>query len=1370
MYLLELVYSLEQVYSWMIIKTSLSIIFFSLFVSLPLTVVAQNRLSFEQSAISISTTQYGGFLIDSEGFIWIGPTGLGVLRYDGHELKSFTDQVKGRMISSIVEDKEGGIWIASFSNGITHYNKATGEFTNYTHSETDSNSLCSDNISFSPQKLFVDKNNILWVGTDDVGLCAYDKGADRWTLFPFDPSSNNGVNDNTVVSITEGSGGVLWIGTVRGGLNQYNKNNGKWTHYKHNPEDPKSISSNWIYSLLVDSGGVLWLGTKNGGLNRFNMGSNDFTHFKNRMDDETSISGNDVWSIYEDSIGSIWVTHMGSTISGLDALDKETGIFTRYAHNPKDPGSVGSNSVMRIFEDERTHTYWVVNFDGSIDRHDDNANYFKHWPGDPGNPNNLSDKSILPILEDRNGVVWVGTMAGGLNRIDRESGEITVFQPDPEDKRSIPNLRVTALAEDDDGVLWIGFWGGTLVSFDAEAGECINFYSHDSTDPASITENELIKYITQDRDDSNILWVASMKGGLDRFDKRKGEFTHYKTDPSDPHSISYDSLVSIYDDGDGVLWIATYGGGLNKFNKASEKFVAYRHNKTDDTSIGSNTIYEILRSSTDEYWISRKGGISLFDSSTGQFTNYNTDGEGHPFGPVGGLLEGDDGNIWFSTVGSGIVRFNPSTQAFKRYTQSDGLHGNTFFWNSSLKTASGELWFGGANGIESFTPASLKENPIIPRIVLTAFTQGGISLLKGVSPEKLQSVVLDWNKNYFEFRYAALNYAAPEKNQYAYMLEGWDEDWYQSGENPFGRYSGLTSGEYRLRLRGSNNDGVWNKEGKSILIKVTAPFWESSWFYGVLLLLLIVIMAAVMFYVVRLRQEISDRKWAQEGLRLSEAQFKSLSENSQDFIRRYDKDCRHLYQNAAAYKVSGFTEKEFVGKSLKELGFENDLCELWEYKINQVFRTKESASEIFELEGPDGVLFLDWRLFPEFGEDGTVDTVLAVSRDITENKNLESQLIQSQKMKALGTLTGGIAHDFNNLLSIIHGNVELIEVTSKLDDKSRSRLSSIMKATKRAAKLTKQLLGFSSRQATSIEITNINRVIEELDSVIERSLTPEISVNQNLATGLWSTEIDVGDFEDVLLNLLINARDAMVGGGKLCIETSNKLLDAKFCSRHAGLSPGEYVCLLISDTGAGIELDKIDQIFEPFFTTKPQGKGTGLGLAMVFGFAQRSRGHINVQSMPGEGATFKLYLPKSLSTVLQQAETEAERLEDPTGSETILVVDDEQGLREMVESLLMGLGYTVITATDGKQALSILKKQPGIDLLFSDVVMPSGVNGYELAEQVRMSNPRIKVLLTSGYVDKTITHAGHERFKANVLTKPYSLRVLAFRVRATLDS
>ena len=396
--------------------------------------------------------------------------------------------------------------------------------------------------------------------------------------------------------------------------------------------------------------------------------------------------------------------------------------------------------------------------------------------------------------------------------------------------------------------------------------------------------------------------------------------------------------------------------------------------------------------------------------------------------------------------------------------------------------------------------------------------------------------------------------------------------------------------------------------------------------------------------------------------------------------------------------------------------------------------------------------------------------VILVFRDVTQQYQTEEALRRSQKMDAIGQLSGGIAHDFNNRLGVIIGYLDFLRNHFSKDEKPRQWVETATHATLRCMDLTRQLLAFSRRESEKKKVMNINEELKELETMISRSVTPEVEVEYFLAEDLWLTETDPGEFQDTILNLAINARDAMPDGGRLLIETNNKYLDVNYADLNPEVEPGDYVQLMLSDTGTGMEGGILEHIFEPFFTTKPEGKGTGLGMAMVYGFVKRYGGFIKVYSEPGAGTIVRLCLPRSAASESAVIVNNVYEADAPTGNETILIVDDEADLLQLAECYLNDLGYRTHLAGNVAQALEILAKEEGkIDLLFSDVVMPGGLNGYELAQQATEFWPHIKVLLTSGFTSKTLAHQGLARFAAHLLNKPYRKADLAQRIRRVLD-
>jgi len=389
--------------------------------------------------------------------------------------------------------------------------------------------------------------------------------------------------------------------------------------------------------------------------------------------------------------------------------------------------------------------------------------------------------------------------------------------------------------------------------------------------------------------------------------------------------------------------------------------------------------------------------------------------------------------------------------------------------------------------------------------------------------------------------------------------------------------------------------------------------------------------------------------------------------------------------------------------------------------------------------------------------------------DETQRWQLEEQLRQSQRLEAVGQLTGGVAHDFNNLLTVIIGNAEIITESLSLESKLRVLSEMIQEAAYRGAELTSSLLAFARRQPLDPKNIDVNQLLGGLASLLKRAIGEETEVEWVLSEGLWLAQVDPAQLENAILNLALNARDAMFRGGKLMIETQNITVSESYAFSH-DMSAGEYIQLCVSDTGVGIDPDNLAKVFEPFFSTKTKEKGTGLGLAMVYGFVKQSNGHINIYSEPNEGTTVKLYLPAVSGADNAVAYLPKRTALSETGNETILVVEDDALVRAYVVSQLEAFGYQVYQAANGVEALNILKEQSRIELLFTDVVMPHGISGRELSLQAKALLPDLKVLFTSGYTENSIVHHGRLDEGVQLLSKPYNRHELAEKIRQTLDT
>lgn len=485
-----------------------------------------------------------------------------------------------------------------------------------------------------------------------------------------------------------------------------------------------------------------------------------------------------------------------------------------------------------------------------------------------------------------------------------------------------------------------------------------------------------------------------------------------------------------------------------------------------------------------------------------------------------------------------------------------------------------------------------------------------------------------------------------------------------------------------------------------------------------------------------------------------------------DKLREIAAKVRVINVNSAALELHGAASRDELLGALNRI-FNDSSYRVFAQEISALAAGEESVpfeGEVCTLSGESRLV--TGHAYRLQSDDDSVRMLIATI-DITEQRGTEAALRRSQKMEAIGKISGGIAHDFNNILGIIIGNLDLLKLGMASNEKQLKRVDTALQAALRAAELTRQLLGFSRLQAQQQETVVLNEIITGMESLIERSLTPAIEVHYRLQPGLWPTSINVGDCKDALLNLVINARDSIQDSGSIELETENYRLTPERTDSRLTLPPGDYVRLRISDTGQGIEKSDLEHIFEPFFTTKQQGEGTGLGLSMVFGFVSRSDGGIDVDSIPGQGTTFSLLLPCAKAAPPQRTREAIDASDLELEGMTILAVDDEPQLLDLARSYLESWGLEVVTANSGLEALQQLSQRADIDILFTDVVMPGGISGYELAKRALETHPGTRVLFTSGFANK-VRQDTDAIPSSHLLNKPYNRKQLEEKLRQVL--
>lgn len=887
-------------------------------------------------------------LQDREGFMWFA-TGDGLDRYDGNTMTVFRyDEtnpysISGNSIYALLETKDGTLWIGTDPGGLNRYNRETSRFTAFKNDKTNPASL-SDNGVWS---LFEDSRGTLWVGTRN-GLNAMDRTNGTFKAY---------LAGNIIYRIIEDRSGMLWVGT-REGLFRLDPATGETQQYRNDPDDPNSLSSNRVWGLCIDSRGVFWVATRGGGINRFDPKTEKFAAYQNNPDDPNSLSDNNTWNIYEDRSGTLWVaTERG----GLNRFEREQETFVDYQHNPNDPFSLSHNDVYGLFED-RSGVLWITSRRGGVNRLYpalQRFNYYRHIP----EVTSLKVNNIGGIWESPDGLLWVGTVGGGLNRINRQTGEVKTYLNDAKNPVSISGNDIYTLYQDAGGMLWIGLQGAGLSRLDPETEQFTSFKTR-LDNPKSIASNYITAILSAG---DGQLWLGTLGYGLDLFDPVASEAVNFKHDASNTNSLGEDTIYNLAADPSGKIWIATGRAGADLFDPQTKTFTHYTHDASNTQTIIDNTVNAIYPAK-DAVWMGTSGGLSRLNRTSGLFRNYTLK-DGLPNNTIYGILPDDQGNIWLST-GKGLSRFDPKTGTFRNFDPIDGLQSNQFNLFSYHRGPTGELFFGGPNGLNSFFPAAVQDNSYLPQVIFTGFQLFNQPVNPG-SPElprslnQLESLTLRYDQSVFTFEFASDNYQAGRKNLFQYKMEGFDKDWSPPSTRRQAFYTNLDPGVYTFMVRAANNDGLWNNaQPRTLKLTIEPPWWRTSWFYG----LMIISAILLVFFAVQARINGVQRRNRELEQHVFErtSELRSTNQQLRDEIELREK-IQHQLETANARLQNQIEEITALRDDLRELAVRDVLTGLY----NRRYLEEQLALDVIKSQQsgqPISVLMLDIDHFKAFND------------------------------------------------------------------------------------------------------------------------------------------------------------------------------------------------------------------------------------------------------------------------------------------------------------------------------------------------------------------------------------------------------------------
>jgi len=779
---------------------------------------------------------------DKYGFIWV-TTRNGIAKFDGSDFTVYRPAPPGvkrsvaQFYQTIAHSRDGNLWFCSWGNGLLKLDLATERFTFFRHDDRKPNTIAGNNVWFA----FEDRDGMMWVSSQG-GLSRLDPKTGVATVYRHDPRQPDSLANPMPTQVVQDKDGMLWVGTYGGGLDRLNPATGKFSHYRHDDRNPNSLANDSVEGLFLDTDGTLWIAT-DGGLDHFDPQSGRFTLFQHDPNDPGSLANNAVLKVMRDSRGQLWTSHWGG---GIHRMDPRTGKFIHYRYDPGDPLSVASNMTAYMTE-SRDHALWIATSNGLV-RFDEESGRFHSMFQQTGLSATSGRMLVSGMVTDRLGRLWTVSEDAGAVRYDPATRTSRHYLPEPGNPRSLSEVAITAIAVDADGTVWLTTRAG-LDRYDART-DSFERITLSRYAPQGATSDSTISDLAIDR--NGMLWMSVYGVGLQRFDPKRKVLTIYTHDPASPGSLANNLTNAVLAARDGSIWVAA-DAGLSRLDPASGKFT----NFTERDGLSTQIANDLAELPDGTILVATDVGVNRYDARTGRFTAFTVQ-QGMPSNYVMSLEPDDRGNIWAGTD-KGLVRIAPSAGKIRVYDARDGLPSNQFWNHAAYRAADGTMYFGTTDGLTSFHPDSFKDNPDPPPVYITELSLFKHKVVAGphsplaTSVHLAKAVTLDYRQSSVGFRFAALNYRWPAKNQYAYQLEGFDRGWtYVDSAHREAAYTNLSPGNYVFRVKASNNDGVWNDTGAALAVTIAPPWWQ-TWTFRVLMAVLALTLTYAL-YRMRVRQ------------------------------------------------------------------------------------------------------------------------------------------------------------------------------------------------------------------------------------------------------------------------------------------------------------------------------------------------------------------------------------------------------------------------------------------------------------------------------------------------------------------------------------